>query len=47
MVANVVRKGMNATTDFTKDIIKCHNSEIQDLFYKASDHLVQVPVLVH
>lgn len=46
MVANVVRKGMHATTDFTKDIIKCH-SEIQDLFYKASDHLVQVPVLVH
>lgn len=30
MVANVVRKGMNATTDFTKDIIKCQ-SEIQDL----------------
>lgn len=30
MVANVVRKGMNATTYFTKDIIKCH-SEIQDL----------------
>lgn len=29
MVANVVRRGMNATTDFTKDI-KCH-SEIQDL----------------